>query len=354
MNRALVITGFCGIAAMAARRPMSAVQSPTFRADVLSVEIDARVTDKQHQFVRDLTRGDFQVFDDGRPQTISAFAIIEIPHTPAVSRPANEPDASAAAGGVDEGRVYAILIDAVHIDPSHIRETQAAASRFIEKYLASNDLATIACIGMATSQEMTANRDLLKADVDRCTAPGNASLGSGNTDNHDQAVHAAVLTMRTVAETVAGLTRRSGHRKAVVFFSQGIDLDDSNLQKYPDALESIEATQAAAAMATRGNVTIYAVDPRGATQADNTIEMGSLPRQPQAAMAMTSERRTALQRAQDNLRALADQTGGFATVNQHDLSKAFSRIVAENTSYCSGLWPHRNGATGNRTESKSE
>jgi hypothetical protein len=66
---------------------------------------------------------------------------------------------------------------------------------------------------------------------------------------------------------------------------------------------------------------------------ENAVEIGSLPQRPESAMEMVSEQRDALRRSQDNLRAIADQTGGFATVNQHDLSKGFGRIVDENSSY---------------------
>ena len=54
-------------------------QTPTFKAQVEYVEVDALVTDQQGQFVRNLTKDDFQVFEDGKRQTISTFSLVDIP-----------------------------------------------------------------------------------------------------------------------------------------------------------------------------------------------------------------------------------------------------------------------------------
>src|SRR3954465_16074902 len=70
--------------------------TPTFKAQVEYVEVDALVTNQQGQFVRGLTKDDFQVFEDGKRQTISTFAIVDIPieraDRPLFSPTAIEPD----------------------------------------------------------------------------------------------------------------------------------------------------------------------------------------------------------------------------------------------------------------------
>src|SRR5438552_2976426 len=52
--------------------------TPTFKAQVEYVEVDALVTNQQGQFVRDLSKDDFQVFEDGKRQTISTFSLVDI------------------------------------------------------------------------------------------------------------------------------------------------------------------------------------------------------------------------------------------------------------------------------------
>jgi hypothetical protein len=62
-------------------------QSPTFKLGVNDVDVDVVVTDKQGRAVRGLAQSDFQVFEDGRPQEISAFSAVEIPFGSAVRPP---------------------------------------------------------------------------------------------------------------------------------------------------------------------------------------------------------------------------------------------------------------------------
>jgi VWFA-related protein len=52
----------------------AAQQSPTFSSDVRVVNVLATVHDKQGQIVRDLTKADFILTEDGRPQSIRYFA----------------------------------------------------------------------------------------------------------------------------------------------------------------------------------------------------------------------------------------------------------------------------------------
>ena len=68
-------------------------QQPTFKLSVDYVEVDVVVTDRQGNLVRDLKKEDFQVLEDGKPQAISAFTLVDIPdracRSPAVRRGAD-------------------------------------------------------------------------------------------------------------------------------------------------------------------------------------------------------------------------------------------------------------------------
>jgi len=55
-------------------QPQSPPQGPTFRVEVSYVEIDAVVTDAEGKFVRGLTKDDFEILEDGKPQSVTAFA----------------------------------------------------------------------------------------------------------------------------------------------------------------------------------------------------------------------------------------------------------------------------------------
>ena len=49
-------------------------QQATFRAGTELVSLTATVSDRKGQFLTDLTRDDFEVLEDGKPQTLQQFA----------------------------------------------------------------------------------------------------------------------------------------------------------------------------------------------------------------------------------------------------------------------------------------
>src|SRR5690349_13602907 len=53
--------------------------SPTFRSSVEFVEVDVVVTNARGEFVRGLTKDDFQVLEDGKRQEVASFTLIDIP-----------------------------------------------------------------------------------------------------------------------------------------------------------------------------------------------------------------------------------------------------------------------------------
>src|SRR6188768_3155752 len=86
----IVIIALCCTAASAGQQtaPGSAApnpQAPTFRLQVEYVEVDVRVTDTKGNFVRDLTKDDFQVLEDGKPRPLAAFSLVDIPTSQAIS-----------------------------------------------------------------------------------------------------------------------------------------------------------------------------------------------------------------------------------------------------------------------------
>ena len=54
----------------------------TFQVEVNYVDVDVVVTDEQGNFVSGLAREDFEVFEDGKPQKVDTFAYVEIPVEP--------------------------------------------------------------------------------------------------------------------------------------------------------------------------------------------------------------------------------------------------------------------------------
>ena len=133
----VVATAFA--AAQAPVQPAEAVnaQAPevTFRVEVNYVEEDVRVVDRDGNFVRGLKREDFQLTEDGKPQKINTFGMVDIPVAP-IRRPAfMGPDALPIEADVVsneqvlDGRLYLILLERHSARIAGVYAEPAAAAR---------------------------------------------------------------------------------------------------------------------------------------------------------------------------------------------------------------------------------
>ena len=106
-------------------------------------------------------------------------------------------------------------------------------------------------------------------------------------------------TLRQVADYLAGVR---GRRKAVVYFSEGIDYDIDNTIGNRYASDLRDEMLAAIAAATRANVSFYGVDPRGLSGlSDEAIEITAIPNDPTLGLGYASLS-DELRRSQDSLR----------------------------------------------------
>src|SRR6516165_9293759 len=172
VRAAALMVVFSGALLSAGQQAQPSPQAPTFKAQVEFVEVDALVTDQQGNFVRDLTKDDFQVFEDGKLQTISTFTLVDIPierlERPLFAALPIEPDVQTNERPFD-GRVYVLILDDLHTDPFRTQRVKLAAHQFIERHLGSNDLMAVLFTGGRSrdAQEFTTNKRLLLAAVDR-------------------------------------------------------------------------------------------------------------------------------------------------------------------------------------------
>src|SRR3989442_6380311 len=330
-------------------------QQPTFKVQVDYVEVDALVTDRGGNFVRDLKKDDLQVLEHGRPQTITTFSLVDIP-VERFQRPLGaefpvEPDVKSNERPFD-GRVYVMIIDDWHTSFGRTERVKRAARQFIQRNLGSNDLMAVVHTmgGSDSGQEFTSNKRLLLAAVDKTMGNKLRSATAEKTDEYyrtrdlglggplrdpaeqERAYHArgTLDTLRSVADWFAGV---HGRRKSILFVSEGIDYDITDVFNNQNASTIIDATREAIAAATKSNVSIYSIDPRGLTNlGDEEIEIAAYPDDPTVGVNSTALANE-LRLSQDSLRVLADETGGFAAVNRNDFSTAFDRIVLDNSSY---------------------
>ena len=351
----------------------------TFKVEVNYVEEDVRVVDRSGNFVRGLKQEDFQVFEDGKPQRIQTFGMVDIP----VTRPRKpaffgrddlpiDPDVAVNRQALD-GRLYLIVLDDYHVAPLRTQNVKNLARRFVLEKLGADDQAAVVVTSgsLRASQDFTQNRRLLLDAIDNFMgqklpsagvlrneavsrqqdAQGNPTDDAGNPIQIDQTnrsvddpanqervyqVRQSLNSLRSIAEWMSAI---QGRRKAIVLISEGVDFNlydvftaDPAQFNFSNFNMVQQETWDTIAAASRSNVQIYPVDPRGlTTMGQEDIEIGGL-----AAGAYELGTRPLFQElatSQANLRQLAEETGGVAFVGRNDFNEAFDRIVQENSSY---------------------
>lgn len=375
MRQAVAVMSAVLLATAASHAQIGSAQKPqaTFKADVNLVEVHAVVTNDRGEFVGDLSKDDFEVYESGRLQAPTVFQLVDTPVPNAEPRPAEllvEPDVRATVSRF-EGRLYVLLLDDLHTTTLRSHLVRGAARRFVERHLADGDLAAIVYTsGRAdAAQELTPSRRLLLAAVDRFhgqklpsataerlavhlndrenerAAAGESGDGSSNTSSSPAATRAddpydsergmnaqrALDAIRNVAQWMSDVP---GRRKSLVLFSEGIDYDIYDVFNNRSASSIMQDARDAIAAAQRANVTIYAVDPRGLTDlGDEAITIASLSDDPSVDYGTSRGFQRELLMAQESLIALAEETGGIAVVRNNDVAGGLSRVVRDTSRY---------------------
>ena len=200
-----------------------------------------------------------------------------------------------------------IVLDDLHTQPFHSVAVRAAAKQFIDRYMGDNDLAAVVhSSGKGNaSQEFTANKRLLDSAVDKFLGQSLQSVTLARLEQYqrDQAVpvdptsssvsrvkdpfdqerayraRQSLDNLKSISDWIGSIR---GRRKAIVWVSEGIDYDLFDFTNNRDTTSVQEGIKDVIASATRSNVSIYAVDPRGlTTMGDESIEAsGSFPDNP--------------------------------------------------------------------------
>jgi VWFA-related protein len=317
---AVVVTLSAGVpAALPLQQQPS--DSPVFRGSVQSIEVDVRVTDRNGAVVRGLTKDDFTLLEDGKPQTIATASFVDLEIESPVTRMVRGVIDSDVATNAGVGRMWVILLGSSAgsglSSSGRASRARSAAQTFVEEALGPNDqVAVINVHGtMGTAQAFTRNRTLLLEAIDRL-------------DEENSNPYNTTRIAYQVLEDVCNRLGRMVGRKAVLFFDppaffsvegpppNGPDgratmsNDASNYQYQRDAL----------AAATRNNVAIYVVGTAGIS--------GANPDQP---VIETDRGRSLKQIA--GLRVLADETGGDAIVNTNNYLEGYQRFVRDSNQY---------------------
>ena len=137
------------------------------------VRLDAVVTDASGKPVSNLTREDFQVLEDGKPQRITNFLLVGRRQAPSSEPTLREPTRSGAPGRPDSGstRYIVIVVDDLHMARETVDPAKQALQRFVGEQVAPEDqLALVTTSSPAGLQSLTQDRAVFRQAISRISS----------------------------------------------------------------------------------------------------------------------------------------------------------------------------------------
>lgn len=334
------------------------------------ITTDVIVRNSRGQFVADLKKDDFEVYEDGVRQNIVSFVLthggrifnVAAPPPPppqeGIILPPPRPTTDAA------GRIFVIFVDDLHMDFRNTGRIKDLFKKIANELIHEGDMFCIVSTGPSSiAIDMTYDRKRLDEAYKKISGAGLAPKEILDTpegqEGPPEVRYRANVAFSTAYDLMGQLEQVHNRRKAFVYVSNGYDFDPfpetrkkvekerwglpqrsennddgsgTNNEDYTNPFSSTKNVFSFADLAAqlseltraanRANATIYTIDPRGLVggpDLDENVDM--------------VDWQNHVRQTQDTLRVLAELTGGYAVVNQNDFRKALQRIDNETSDY---------------------
>jgi VWFA-related protein len=391
MRKPALILCVCA-SALAQQTPPAAGQAdpqlPTFQSKVSLVLVPVVVRDRHGRPIGNLKKEDFQLLDQGAPQTISAFSVIQRPAKPRANIenrstqaaiPQNLPEsitenAASVSDPASRTRYFIYLFDDLHIRFADMAQVRAAALVHFKNSFGSGDFASIYTASGRQSTEFTQDRSKLQDAVSKLRWRVEARGGGMQCPdvsyylanlviNQKDPLALAGLESHTAecAHPPPGLVKQialAAAERQLIIGAQDTQLLFSALRRairgvaampgqrvivlaspgwFAQTPEAIKANAAILELAARNQVIISGLSVRGVIQAEEEQDVAARRvvvgrRSPPNASAPDQlwirYRRESATADGDVMKDLAEGTGGAFFHNNNDLRIGFERLAA--------------------------
>ncbi|MEO6223673.1 MAG: VWA domain-containing protein [Vicinamibacterales bacterium] len=343
--------------------PPQTPQRPVFTTRIDTVSVDVIVTDKDGRPVTDLTKADFQIQENKKPQTIESLKLIRIDDTqdvdPAKNREIRSLDDQARETARDDVRVMVVFLDDYHTRLGNSMVVREKLSRFV-RGLNPRDLVAImtpllSTAGVTFSRNHDATARQIMAFQGR-KFDYTSKHPAEEVYRYMQPQQIEMLRNQIVTSALEGLcvylgTLREG-RKTIVYVSEGLTTSippgartsglmpgqgtptqqpPTGLAAQMEAQRAVQSQQVILmdylrfifAAASRSNTSIYTLDPRGLAASEFDI----------ADTVSLEDDRRALNESTDVLRTLASNTEGRAMVGSNDPLPGLQQMLRDSSAY---------------------
>ena len=358
--RKIWIPAVVAMIAMGRQQPPAAnvppAGTPKFTINSNLVIVDVTVKDKSGKAIEGLSKNDFIVTEDGKPQNVTVFEQQKLTLDPEPPEPPpsledknalpDPPKTTITSAGKDkilyhDKRLIAMFFDFSNMQVPEQLRAQDAALKFLNEQITSSDLVAILLFTttVTVKTDFTADRMVL-TDIIKGLPIGdsseNADLADDASDNGEDTGAAFVadetefnifntdLKLAALEQVVRQLAALP-EKKALVYITGGIS-KSTGLENQAQLEASINA-------AVKSNVAIYPIDARGlmADPPGGAASKGSS----RGGMSLSSvnSQRATINDSQETLVTLASDTGGKAFLDSNDLSLGIKQVQEEFRSY---------------------
>jgi len=373
----LLVALTAGLSAQTPAPPSSAAEAqekPTFKVQVDLVTSDIIVRDEKGNFIPDLKRDEFEIYEDGVKQDISSMTVVTGGRVTNVLAPPPPPPPEGiilppSRPKTDvSGRIFLFFVDDLHLQFHNTGRVRELFKKISKELVHDGDMFGIVSSGPSSiAIDMTYDKTRLDEAIKKIAGnelkPTDIINGPSGAEGPSEVRYRAHVAFSTVNDLLNNLNSVTNRRKALIYVSDGYDFNPfqdarlglmdptspfaqnemrrnerqstedgagasdplTNQQKQSEVFADADLARELGELtrqANRSNVTMYTIDPRG------LVGMGDIDEQvdPQ-------QWNEYVRKSQDSLRVIAEETGGIAVVNQNDFSKALKRIDAETSDY---------------------
>jgi len=330
-------------------------QTPTFHTTVTYVTTDVIVRDEEGRFVPDLTLGDFEIWEDGVKQDIASLVLVHggVVYNRVLSEkaPQGAPPPLPPIGVA--GRIFILFIDDLHLTVGNTPRTRKLIKDIATNLIHEGDMFAIVSTGpSALAIDLTYDRRVLLNAIQKVRAnglrPSEVLLSPRGEEGLTEVQFRVNQAFATASHIIEALAEIHGRRKALIFISEGYDMDpfhEAQLERKRGLDEALlpedelsterwlEGGRFAQAdlvrllrdltrAANRANASFYTIDPRGLS----TVLAIDEPINPEMWQIY-------LRDTQESLRFLATETGGMAVINRNEFDKALREVDRDTSDY---------------------
>ncbi|HEY7546301.1 MAG TPA: VWA domain-containing protein, partial [Blastocatellia bacterium] len=334
------------------------------------VELRAVVTDKKGQVVDNLTKEDFEILENNKPQMVSFFSI---ERTREAARRASDKkpvvEAPRPAASAPPARTIVLFVDTLHLTPFSLIRVKRVLKQFVDEQITDDDLVAIVVTSgtLGSLQQFMKDRKMLRYAIDKITLFNRGSslftpyLAAQVTNNDDQAAQvaiqilvaeegyvvlsqdaareyartrarqiisqetyfrkAALITLKSVCDRMADMPGQ----RMIAMLSDGFTVWDEAGSVDNDEVRAVTGR------ASRSGIVIYTLDAKGLEVSPEF--KASTPGGLGGSLTFSAYMAQSQADQQQILRTLAADTGGEAFLNHNDLDMPLQKVLDNNSVY---------------------